>query len=217
MIAERGGQLDPQSMAVQSVGVLIGCPSFIAGKLPWSLFDKHDAMSEFYEGAVVSGDAETVSAIFRALTSRRSLRLVRFDDRTYGIYPVDARSDPMDEVATNSIACQLSVACGHALGVLYDNRIRLRRSTLFQDGNQIHQVRDDQEQWVRLDDTGYPETNGVVLTIDNLDPDEEYDCVRNAIDLGLAQLGVSDSVSSHDLKQSFCYNECEVVGEIQAK
>jgi len=32
--AERGGQLDPQSLMVQSVGVLIGRPSLIAGKLP---------------------------------------------------------------------------------------------------------------------------------------------------------------------------------------
>jgi hypothetical protein len=34
--AERGGQLDPQSLAAQSVGVLIGSPLFVAGKLPWS-------------------------------------------------------------------------------------------------------------------------------------------------------------------------------------
>ena len=32
--AERGGQLDPQSLVAQSVGVLIGSPSLIAGKLP---------------------------------------------------------------------------------------------------------------------------------------------------------------------------------------
>jgi hypothetical protein len=32
--AERGGQLDPQPPVVQSVGVLIGSLSFIAGKLP---------------------------------------------------------------------------------------------------------------------------------------------------------------------------------------
>jgi len=35
--AEQGGQLDPQSLAVQSVGVSIGSPSFIAGKLPRTL------------------------------------------------------------------------------------------------------------------------------------------------------------------------------------
>jgi hypothetical protein len=32
--AEPVGQLDPQSMAVQSIGVLIGRPLFIPGKLP---------------------------------------------------------------------------------------------------------------------------------------------------------------------------------------
>ncbi len=32
--AEKGGQLNPQSLTFQSVGALIGCPSFIAGKLP---------------------------------------------------------------------------------------------------------------------------------------------------------------------------------------
>ena len=36
MSAERNGQLDPQSLAVHSVGVLIGSPSFLAGKLPWT-------------------------------------------------------------------------------------------------------------------------------------------------------------------------------------
>jgi hypothetical protein len=34
--AERDGQLDPQSLAVQSIGVLIGRALLIAGKLPWS-------------------------------------------------------------------------------------------------------------------------------------------------------------------------------------
>jgi len=31
--AERDGELDPQSLVVQSVGVLIGRPLFIAGKV----------------------------------------------------------------------------------------------------------------------------------------------------------------------------------------
>jgi hypothetical protein len=34
--AEAGGQLDPQPLVVQSVGVLIGSPSSIVGKLPGS-------------------------------------------------------------------------------------------------------------------------------------------------------------------------------------
>ena len=33
--AEPGGELDPQSLAAQSIGVLVGSPLSIAGKLPW--------------------------------------------------------------------------------------------------------------------------------------------------------------------------------------
>lgn len=32
--AERGGQLDQQSLAVESIGMLIGRSSIVAGKLP---------------------------------------------------------------------------------------------------------------------------------------------------------------------------------------
>jgi hypothetical protein len=45
--AEQSGQLDPQSLVVQSVGVLIGSPSFIAGKLPWSFGGKAAAWVSF--------------------------------------------------------------------------------------------------------------------------------------------------------------------------
>jgi len=32
--SEQGGQIDPQPLVVQNIGVLIGSPSLIAGKLP---------------------------------------------------------------------------------------------------------------------------------------------------------------------------------------
>ena len=37
--AEPDGELDPQSLVIQSVGVLIGCSSSIAGRLPGTLFN----------------------------------------------------------------------------------------------------------------------------------------------------------------------------------
>ena len=36
--ATRPDQLDPQSLAVQSVGGLIGSPALIAGKLPYLIY-----------------------------------------------------------------------------------------------------------------------------------------------------------------------------------
>ena len=40
VIAERVGQLDPQWLAVHSVGVLIGRALLIAGEVPWSFDNK---------------------------------------------------------------------------------------------------------------------------------------------------------------------------------
>jgi hypothetical protein len=55
MSAERGGQLDPQSLVVQSIGVLIGSPLFIAGKLPWSFGSGRCIMRWCFLATVATG------------------------------------------------------------------------------------------------------------------------------------------------------------------
>ena len=174
-------------------------------------------MSELYEGVVIVGDIDTVSSRFDSLDSTRTLRLVRFDDWTFGAYPVALRADLIDDAHTDAIARHLSGSCGNALAVLYDDRTGLRASKLFRDGKLVREFGELDEQWVRLGEDGYPDANGTVLSADELDPDDEYECIQDAISLGLADLGVASSVTSSDLKQTFCYNEGEVVAEMEAK
>jgi hypothetical protein len=59
--------------------------------------------------------------------------------------------------------------------------------------------------------------NGNVLSPDELEPDDEYECIQDAISLGLADLDVASSAMSSDLKQTFCYNDGEIVAETEAK
>jgi hypothetical protein len=67
IVAERGGELDPHSFAVQCVGVLIGSPSSIAGKLPWSLGGSETAMSwgPFNEGSTIGAEGSEGGIILR--------------------------------------------------------------------------------------------------------------------------------------------------------
>ncbi len=58
--------------------------------------------------------------------------------------------------------------------------------------------------------------NVVQLTVE-VDDDEEYECVQDAISLGLARLGVESAVTSSDLEQSFCYDQGNVIAEIKAQ
>jgi len=178
-----------------------------------SLYAKNHAMSELYEGVVVCGDADPVAAEFNALGTHRSLRLVRLTDQTYGIYPVATRSGPLNESATKSLACEISRTLKSALAVFYDNRCDINFATAYRDGSQHRSFNEQDEIWVPLDDGGEPIVDGPQLTLSELNDDDEFDCIRSAIDCGLAHLGTDDSISSATLKQAFCYDEAELIAE----
>jgi TPR repeat protein len=71
-LAEQHGQLDPQSLAVQSVGVLIGSPSFLAGKLPWSLSNMESSVKEKFGDAAYEygrGNFAAAAVLFAQLVA----------------------------------------------------------------------------------------------------------------------------------------------------
>lgn len=174
-------------------------------------------MSEFYEGIVTVGHTELVSSGFHSIGVQRTMRLVRFGDRTFGVHPVASRSERMNEVEIDAAATHLSKTCGNALVVLYDNRVGLRVSKLFRKGELDCEFGELDEKWVPLDERGDPDISHHPLSVDELDPDDEYECTQDAISLGLAKLGVANFVTANDLKQTFCYDEGEVVAERKAQ
>lgn len=174
-------------------------------------------MSDFYEGIVTVGHMDLVSSGFHSIGVQRPMRLVRFGGRTFGIYPVASRSERMNEVEMDAAATHLSKTCGNALVVLYDNRVGLRVTKLFREGEFDCEFGELDEKWVPLDEQGEPRINHHTLSADELDPDDEYECTQDAISLGLAKLGVANFVTSSVLKQTFCYDEGEVVAERKAK
>ncbi len=174
-------------------------------------------MSDFYEGIVTVGQRELVSSVFHSIRAQRRMRLVRFADRTYGIYPVASRSERINAIEIDNAAIYLSKTCSQALVVLYDNRVGLRVSKLFREGELECEFGELDEKWLPLDEKGEPDVNQPILSADELNPDDEYECTQDAISLGLAKLGVLNSVTSSDLKQAFCYNEGEVVAESKAE
>lgn len=170
-------------------------------------------MSEFYEGIVTVGDQERVSAGFHSIVVQRAMRLVSFGNRVFGLYPLASRSDRINEAEIDEAATHLSKVCGNALVVLYDNRVGIRVAKLFRDGNMDREFGELDEKWVPLDDNGNPDPSHRTLSANELDDDDEYDCVQDAISLGLARLGVANSVTLSDLKSTFCYDQGEVVAE----
>lgn len=170
-------------------------------------------MSELYESVIVIADSETAHSAFRSLSSPLHLRLIRLSDRIYAANRVATREDRFDEAAINEVAAQLSKSCGHSLAVFYDNRCGVNDSNLFRNGSLVESFGEEDELWVPLDDNGYQLTDGERFTVDQLDEDEEYDCIQSGIDVGLATLGVSSPPSQSALIGAFCYDRCEVEAE----
>jgi hypothetical protein len=170
-------------------------------------------MSELYEGVVIRIEQAAAIAAFRSLESSRPIRLVRLADRTFGIYPVLSRSEPLTPREIGLIAQKLSIDVGVALAVFYDNRCGLNAATLFQGGLEIRVFDEDDEVWISVDDSGEPNWNALALPVGKLDPDGEYACIRSAIDAGLTAPNIDAPVSADNLKQAFCYNAGEIIAE----
>jgi hypothetical protein len=170
-------------------------------------------MSETYEGLVFrSSDAAAPNA-FHSLPVRFPLRLVRLADSTFGVYRVAERSDRFDATAMMALACTLSKSTSAALAVFYDNGCGVRASVAFRGGALSAEFGADDEWWVPLDEDGNPSREVPWLPAAELDPDEEYDCVRDAIEVGLAALDVSDEVTRDTLTAAFCYGSSPVLAE----
>lgn len=170
-------------------------------------------MSEMYEGIVFRCSVATAPAAFRALPAPFPLQLVRLADDTFGVYRVAFRADRSDMVAMTSLTAALSVFTAAALAVFYDNRCGLRAAAAFRGGTLSAEFGEDDEWWVPLDEDGEPRRDVPPVPAADLDADEEYDCVRDAIEVGLAALEVPNVVTRETLKDAFCYGRSAVLAE----
>ena len=168
-------------------------------------------MSEVYEGIVFRSNDTAASGAFRGLTAPVPLRLVRLADGIFGVYRVATRSVPLDVEAMTSLAASLSEAVPAATAVFYDNRCGVRAAATFRGGTLSAEFGEEDEWWAPLDDEGVPRRDVPPVPATDLDPDEEYGCVRTAIDVGLADLGVPSAVTCDTLKQAFCYGGSPVL------
>ena len=170
-------------------------------------------MSETYEAIVFRSSDADASGAFRNLSARFPMRLVRLAEGTFGVYRVGRAVDVQGAKAMTSLAATLSETVSVALAVFYDNRCGLRTAALFRGGTMSAEFGEDDEWWAPLDEHGEPRRDVPLVSAANLDADEEYDCVRDAIEVGLAVLEVPADVTRDTLKDAFCYDRSPVLGE----
>lgn len=160
-------------------------------------------MSELFEAVITIADVDAAEKAFRTLVSPLNLRLIRLEERLYAVHRVAKRQERFDEVAMNDVAAQISNSCSAALAMFYDDRQGLNCCNLFRSGALVRSFDEEDELWVLLDDNGDPIVDGERFSNDQLDDDEEYDCIQSAIDAGLAALGIQDPPDISTLIDAF--------------
>lgn len=89
----------------------------------------------------------------------------------------------------DELAAEVSKSCGKALLARFDSRAGSRSSAVFENGQLGQTFGEDDELYVPLDDKGDPVRNASPVRLTMLDPDQEYETIQNAIQLGLRAFG----------------------------
>jgi hypothetical protein len=156
-------------------------------------------MSSIFEAILSPAEPERLLQVLEPLEISLHLALSSLP----GGLTAAVREDPRHEYAftedLDGIAEALSKTLGTSLVVRYDDRIGHRSSKLYRDGELIRSFGEDDEVYVLLDEDGEPIPEGERFSLQDLDPDEEYETIKNAIQLGLEGLGRGDWPSVFDL------------------
>jgi hypothetical protein len=148
-------------------------------------------MSDVFEGVLLASPFNEVQQAIRTLSPSLSLQVETLDDLSI-VSRNDQVGRPQFSPEIEPVAADLSKILGKALVVRYDSRIGHRTSELFINGNMEKAFDEDDEVWVLLDEDGKPLVDGERFKLADMDPDQEYDTVENAIQFGIQSFGSGD-------------------------
>jgi hypothetical protein len=162
-------------------------------------------MSERYECVLLTGLEGEVTEAFHDFQSPLPIGLGELDRDLFAVYIKEGRLFNPPEV--EKIAVSLSMRFGKALLLLYDNSCDVRFAALYESGALVKEFGEGDEIWVPLDEQGYADTDRGRFRWDDIkdDSEGEYDCIYDAIDVGLEAFGVGDRLDRHILKQKVVY------------
>jgi hypothetical protein len=130
------------------------------------------------------------------------LQQLALGDGLWAFLPISARSDRPSLEALAGLALEISAAHGHALLLQYDDRSGFRSAALYRDGTLARVWSEADELWVPLDEEGEPMTSSQPLRTEELvqDGDQEYETIKDAIQLGLEAFGAPAWLTSRELR-----------------
>jgi hypothetical protein len=153
-------------------------------------------MSSIFEGIVCKTPVEEIKSVFDRIdiiSSSLTLKIAKIDPYLSTIYCSSPRSKAIFTDEIDFVASQISIEINNTLLVRFDSRIGHRSSFLFKNGVPCQSFDENDELWVITDEEGESIINGQRFSLSELDDDEEYETICDAIDLGLEAIDVKSS------------------------
>ena len=147
-------------------------------------------MSEVFEGVMCPGERGALLPLILRAAGPLSLGIEELAQGICVAYREDARAQAAFAPAMETLAAELARHLQWVLLVRYDSRIGHRSSAVFKERTQST-FGDADELYVALDESGMPVLSAQPLHVDELRSDEEYETVKNAIQLGLDAVAVN--------------------------
>ncbi len=141
-------------------------------------------MSELFLGCFIRGDESVVLEFLANDRLVDSLGVATFSDVLSVVFVRQLRSCTIPDNEIDRLARSLSTRFSDALIVDYDSRLGYRQTRIYASGELRRSFDKDDELWVPLDESGEPMKEAPALKCADLLEDEEYETIRDAIDLG---------------------------------
>jgi hypothetical protein len=150
-------------------------------------------MSEIFEGIIYLASPTEAGAVFQKVVSQTALRLAltQLEGSVYALYRNDERTKAAFVPEMDRLGRGISFDIGEALVARYDSRSGYVSSELYNNGKLSKGFDEDDEVYVLLGEDGMPLVQGKQFRYADLDPDEEYDTLYNAIQLGLDEMALA--------------------------
>ena len=150
-------------------------------------------MSNTFEAIITANDSAATEAESPDLVLKYAIMEIQPGVRV--LFRSATRQDPIALEGLLTDAARLSQGDCPVLAVVYDDRVGYRESWFFQGGTLQRSFDECDELWVPVDDHGEPQIGATPLRLPLLDPEKEYDCRKNAIDLGIEAMDFSAALT----------------------
>jgi hypothetical protein len=161
-------------------------------------------MSEVFSCLVIPRAVDQVRALFEdGSLSDLPLAFERVEPTLTLIHHPGRRDDVRFASQVDRLAVELSGRLEPALAIDYDSRSGYRAARLFMCGSLASSFGAADEIWIQLGQDGYPLPDGPRLAMAELQDDQEYETIENAIELGLQALGQGDWDKIHEILSAF--------------